>query len=56
MTDMSATMENTSASINNITELMTDMTGSFNDIVAEIETGKTLSKNVLNILISMLLV
>ena len=46
MTDMSATMENTSASINNITELMTDMTGSFNDIVAEIETGKTLSKDV----------
>ncbi len=46
MTDMSATMENTSASINTITELMADMTGSFNEIVSEIESGKALSKDV----------
>lgn len=46
MTDMSSAMEETAASLNEINELMTEITSSFDGIVDEIEGGKTFSHEV----------
>lgn len=46
MTDMSATMQETAASVNEIDELVTEITLSFEDIVNEIENGRAFSGEV----------
>lgn len=46
MTDMSATMQETAASINEINGLMSDITTSFNGIVEEIDGGRSFAHEV----------
>ena len=46
MTDMSSTMQQTAASLNEINELMAEITTSFEDIVKEIDGGRGFSREV----------
>ena len=48
MTDMSSTMEETAASINEINDLVTGINASFEDIVKEIEGGREFAVNIKN--------